>query len=181
LVNQKDNSIFEALKMWYKINDWPGYEINNKGVVRRGRRIHRGWPDKNGYIRVHLSRFDGMLRRTITKQIPIHTLACITFHGPRPTPNHTVAHGRRGKLVNTRGNLRWALPIEQAADRKLHGNGNEGERHPFAKLTWKQVAEIRSRYKRCDLENGASALAREFGVSRHSTFRIVHNLGWIER
>ena len=55
-------------------------------------------------------------------------------------------------------------------------NGNlHGEAHGSAKLTDKQVAEIRRRYTPRHPTDGCRALAREFGVSGKQVSRIVNN------
>lgn len=63
----------------------------------------------------------------------VQYLVCLTFHGPRPSQDHTAAH-RDGVKPNCRAdNLRWATWAEQAGDRQRHatasGNPNGARRH----------------------------------------------------
>lgn len=51
----------------------------------------------------------------------IHTLVCLAFHGPKPTPKHQVAHKDCNKMNNGYLNLRWATPKENIADSIILG------------------------------------------------------------
>ena len=44
-------------------------------------------------------------------------IVCRTFHGPPPTPQHTVDHKNRIQTDNRASNLRWATMSEQARNR----------------------------------------------------------------
>lgn len=61
---------------------------------------------------------------------------------------------------------------------KGRANSVSGERHPKAKLTESDVESIRSRYQAYCSKNGASALSREFGVSKQAILSILHNKTW---
>jgi hypothetical protein len=50
-----------------------------------------------------------------------------------------------------------------------------GEQHRVAKLTWKLVAEARSRRAAGE---GLSALAREYGVTPPTMWAVVHHRTW---
>jgi hypothetical protein len=50
--------------------------------------------------------------------------------------------------------------------------------HPKAKLTEANVEQIRNRHISYCKTNGASALAREFGVSKQAVLAILHNITW---
>jgi hypothetical protein len=81
---------------------------------------------------------DGKMRR-----VPV--VACEHAHGPKPSPNHEAAHAP-GKCNNPScfrpDHLRWATRAENAADKKIDGTENVGERHGLSKLTESQVVEI---------------------------------------
>ena len=57
------------------------------------------------------------------------------------------------------------------------GGGAKGEKQGSHKLTWEQVAEIRTRY------NGRvvsiAKLAKEYHVNSHTIFNIIHYNNWI--
>ena len=53
-----------------------------------------------------------------------------------------------------------------------------GERHHKAKLTVEQVRYIRNRHKVQSRTDGASAIARDLGVSSATIHRIIHGTNW---
>lgn len=87
-------------------------------------------------------------------------LVALAFHGPCPLGKE-VAH-KNGVATDDRvENLAYKTPKENAADRFLHGTVLSGERHPGARLSDTQAAEIRQ------LRNQVSQkeLAARYGVS----------------
>lgn len=71
--------------------------------------------------------------RKVTKNV--HRLICIAFHGMPPLPSSQTRHLDGNQGNNLPGNLRWGTQEENWWDRKQHGHGNEGGKHPMAKLT----------------------------------------------
>jgi hypothetical protein len=51
----------------------------------------------------------------------------------------------------------------------------KGEEHGQAKLTWKEVNEIRASYP---IIGSQRKLAKQFGVSQHQIFLIINNKNW---
>ncbi len=92
--------------------------------------------------------------------LPVHTLVCEAFHGPRPTPKHQVAHGDGDRLNNRASNLRWATPKENGADRIRHSMG----------LSRSDVEEIRLLS-----ESGCKRreLAERYGLSGDQVRRLL--------
>lgn len=105
---------------------------------------------------------------------PVSNVVCELVHGPAPTPQHQAAHscgnGHLGCV--TKRHLRWATPVENAADKVLHGRAPIGERNPRAKLTTTQVLAIRSDTRR------ASIVAAELGVTRQRVWSIRTGREW---
>lgn len=162
---------------WVPIPSAPGYFANAEGHIkgRRGK-ILRG-TISYGYPRVSVH--TGGSGRLICS----HVLICEAFHGPKPSPLHEVAHGDGVRSNVCPGNLRWATPKENAADRVLHGTSPVGEKNPRAVVTEAQVAEIRLIYaqsmgvkyvKRGTREN----LATRFGVGLDVIKHIVAGNTW---
>lgn len=57
-------------------------------------------------------------------------------------------------------------------------NALRGEMHPYAKLTWAQVQEIRRRYKPRDKVDGARPMSKEFGVDERHLRKIAIGKHW---
>lgn len=146
----------------------PGFEVSSHGRVRgRAGEILAGFLDADGYPRVSYH------ENGKTKQVAVHTLVCTAFHGIRPSPAHTVAHGDGERANNKASNLRWATPKEQYADRRRHGTeAKSGERNWNAKISNAQAAAIRAAY-RPGRGAGYPALAKAFGVSKFTVYRVV--------
>jgi hypothetical protein len=154
----------------------PGFECSVSAVGEVKSHVGAvlvGWLDKDGYRRVHV-RAEGRYRH-----VPVHTLVCLAFHGPRPTPEHQAAHGDGRRPNNDAGNLRWATPAEQYDDRRRHGTAAPtGEANWSAKLTDAQAAEIRAAYRPRSRAASYPALARRYGVSKFLIYRVVRRGGY---
>lgn len=128
---------------WRPVLEGEWYEVSNIGRVRSwknnrwGRmqepRILSGWPSgRDGYT--YYSVGDPHPKRG-------HTLVALAFLGPKPTPRHQVAHKNGVGSDNRVENLRWSLPVENAADRRAHGTDHKYSKR---KLTAEQIKEIRT-------------------------------------
>ena len=100
-----------------------------------GRKVYVDWyPLKGhisskGYQRISLCHKN----KKVTKNV--HRLICLAFHGMPPRQTDQVRHKDGKRSNNLPDNLLWGTQEENWLDRKAHGNGNEGEKHPMAKLT----------------------------------------------
>lgn len=97
---------------------------------------------------------------------------CEDTYGPPPTPEHQAAHscgnGHLGCV--TKGHLSWKTPVENQADRLIHGTDGRGERHSQAKLTEDNVREIISQRGK----GTCAEIAMRYNVSR-KTISDIHN------
>lgn len=115
----------------------------------------------------------------VGKRMSATRLVCTLAHGEPPTPDHDAAHqcgnGHLG-CVNP-SHLAWKTKTENAADKKIHGTVNIGERNGSSKLTAQQVTDIML-LKGCKPK---SEIAKSFGVSR-TTIEFIHSgkkWGWL--
>lgn len=60
------------------------------------------------------------------KVYSVHRLVCEAFHGPPPTPQHTVDHIDRNPSNNNASNLRWATIQEQCANKQYRPRSRIG-------------------------------------------------------
>lgn len=164
------------MEIWRSIPGYPNYEVSGCGSVRRavsvrGARFHAGALKKaslsGGYLRVHLYH-DGK-----RSAVGVHELICLAFHGPRPSPEHEAAHWDGTSSNNTPDNVRWATPLENAADRERHGRtaSRKNGKHWRTKLTEQDVRVIRFLFLPRPRSN-VRQLALRFGVTA-STIRNI--------
>lgn len=159
---------------WRAIDEAPHYAVSNFG------RVKRTAPDNNGKgvgrVLAPCHQIGGYRKvglwtngKTVTRLV--HRLACIAFHGPPPSPKHEAAHIDGVPHNNCVKNLRWVTPLENAADRIIHGTSAQprGEDSKKSILTDEAVFIIRStkRY------NGVLAdLAKRFGVAENTVMAL---------
>lgn len=104
----------------------------------------------------------------------VHHLVLNAFVGPKPDGTE-ACHGDGDPKNNRKTNLRWDTRPGNFADKKVHGTGTVGERHPQAKLDAQTVLEMRRR-----VAEGAppSGLGKEFGISRMTAYRAATGRSW---
>lgn len=164
---------------WRSVPSHPNYEASSLGRVRSVDRTviykdgrSRFWPSvvltpnpKFRYHNVWLG--NGAFKGA-------HVLVCETFHGPRPSKDHEVAHGNGNRRDNRPSNLRWATPKENKADAFLHGAAPRGITHGMAKLTEENVRSIRQLRRSLKLQS----IADYFGISYGHAKGIIHRRTW---
>lgn len=163
-------------ELWRPIPGWP-YAISNRGRVKRTRASH---VTPVGYIKKPTLRDDGYLivrlcNRGRERGFLIHILLCEAFKGPRPTPEHEVAHWNGVRSDNRLRNLRWATPRENSDDSRRHGTMVIGERATGVKLTVEQVITIRRRVEAGEVKR---QLAFEYGVCPSQIGHITKHRRW---
>lgn len=156
---------------WRAIDGFPGYEVSDVGEVRRGVKVLGTVLDRKGYRFVTMHGPTGPVKR------PIARLVAAAFIGPRPD-GQVVRHRDGNKARNVPSNLVYGTQQQNEADKRAHGTAPIGVNHPAAKLTERQVREIRSRYRRMSQTEGTPALGREYGVSAHLISMIVRGKLW---
>lgn len=94
----------------------------------------------------------------------VHRLVLEAFIGPCPDGMHGC-HKDGIRSNNAVSNLRWGTPESNQRDKRLHGTsrGGRGEKNRAAKLTAKQVSEIRAAYE--VRPEPIAVIARRYGVS----------------
>lgn len=107
------------------------------------------------------------------RKVCAHVFICEEKHGPKPTPDHEVAHSCRTNkaCVNWR-HVRWATRIENMRDKFAHGTINRGEAHGLAMLSRDDVLAIRSATGR------QIDIGDQFGVSQQTVSDIKNRRRW---
>lgn len=158
------------MEAWQPIPDHPGYEASSLGRCRgkRGQLLAQRINDKGyPYVRLYVGRRQ--------KIFPVHQLICAAFHGPRPFPDAHAAHWDGVKTNVGADNLRWATPLENAADNERHGTRRKGSAHGKARLTEADVLAIKVRLAAGETK---AAIARDFRVARTNITSIASGRTW---
>lgn len=110
------------------------------------------------------------------RKVIVHREVCKRVHGPPPSAQHHAAHNcGKGHLgCVSPHHVRWATPLENSGDRVIHGTSWRGSKAKQAKLTADQVREIRI----LSQSNTHAAIARRFGVSETTIYRIIKRQNW---
>ena len=165
------------------IDGYPRYAINEHGDILSvcvrggGWRKNLSWKDAKrmaiitdsyGYHRVSL------IHNAKAKLVQIHVLVLTAFVSPRPN-GMQCRHLDGCKSNNHVSNLAWGTPLENSADKILHGASNRGEKCYKAKLKAADVLEIRAR-----AANGEklAEIAKDFPVVPTGIFKIVRRETW---
>lgn len=162
-------------EQWRVIAVAPNYAVSDLGRVKRisggsGRTIGcilRPGISPLGYRKATM--FINGRKKTFL----ISRLILTAFVGAPPTPEHVAAHGDGNPAHDVLANLRWATKSENQLDRREHGTDNRGQKHPLAKLTEADVAEIHAAKS-----VSISDLARRFGVRNSTVSRILCGVRW---
>lgn len=136
--------------------------IYNRGTNMEPRPLAFGRGSSN-YQHVNLRVTKGRYKTTL-----IHSIICEAFNGPRPD-GYVCSHLDGNLDNNAPGNLIWETQADNLARKRQHGTDDCGHRNSRAKLTEKQVEEIRQR-----LTNGEKHknIASDYNVSRTVITRI---------
>ena len=137
------------------------YDVSNLGRVRRNYkdtcRVKILRQHGTGADRVHLSVHLELNGSGTTKLV--HHLVAQAWLPPKPV-GLIILHGPRGRRDNCPDNLSYGTYRQNAGpDRERDGTLIKGEQSYWAKLTEKDVIEIRKSTKTCRV------LAQEYGVS----------------
>ena len=97
----------------------------------------KGSLNKKGYTIVSLCHENKKITKTV------HRLICMAFHGMPIENTMQTRHLDGNPKNNTPNNLQWGTQYENWEDRKAHGRGNNGEKHPMSKLSDEDRAHLR--------------------------------------
>ena len=149
---------------------FPDYAAGSDGSVwsyRKGSRWKRmvGFPRKiDGRRRFKLRTANGEPMKMNGAAIVL-----LAFVGPRP-PRGEACHNDGDCTNDSLKNLRWDSSLENKADMKRHGTRLCGQRHPMAKLSDSDVANIKALKK---LGWSLSKIANRYSVTKQRIWQIT--------
>lgn len=150
------------------------YEVSNLGQVRSlprkstSGKVLKAHPDKDGYLQVVLS------KASKTKTFKVHRLVAATFIGQEPE-GHQVSHKNGKNQDNKAENLEYATPKENCQLKTVHGTQLIGEKHNMARLTAKDVEQLREMRK---AGYKYRELAAHFSISIGHVSDILNGRRW---
>lgn len=102
---------------------------------------------------------------------------CELVHGSPPSPTHEAAHscGKGHEACVAPTHISWKTPVENMADKLIHGTDHRGVRHPLSKLTDEDVLKIRELYSQGLTQQ---EIANQFGITRSVVGNIHHGRTW---
>lgn len=175
----------QTIEIWVPILGYEGlYSVSNFGRVRsepkniyrkngvvcfQPKKVMHPASGKSKYLTLRLKGRDGLYRTHY-----VHTLVLENFISPRPD-GMEACHCDGNRQNNKVFNLRWDTRIGNHRDKRIHGTGTIGERHPGAKLSDEIVKTMRS--MRAD-GVPVRKLASQFSVSVGTAFRAISGKHW---
>jgi hypothetical protein len=114
------------------------------------------------------------IKYRVFKTILIHKLILLTFVGPRPAGLQT-RHKNGNPRDNRLSNLLYGTSKENADDRVKHGTSPVGEKNPRARLSVKDVLDIRSLV---DRGVPREEVARRFDITKTHVSYIATRKSW---
>ena len=112
------------------------------------------------------------------KHITAHRFSYQLFHNRLIQEGMCILHSCDNRKCVNPSHLSEGTIHENNTDREIKGRGNQpkGEKHSFAKLTEKQVKEIRAKYAKGHIS--ITSLAKEYDVSLPNISIIINRKIW---
>lgn len=164
------------------IQDFPGYRVGDDGSVWS---CHL-WGNNTGKLcdkwrRLKPRKVHGYLAVDLCTQgkkhsYLVHRLVLEAFIGPCQDGMECRHFPDCDPTNNRLENLQWGTNKKNAADRKVHGHTVQGEDFWSAKLTAKDIHEIR--HRRATSGVSFPALGKEYGVSKFAIWAIINGKTW---
>lgn len=152
---------------------WARNARTRKSRIHAWDRWHRltPWCHRSGHFYVKFG----------VKGYQVHRLVLQAF-GRNNRPGEECRHLDGNPANNRLENLQWGTRGENIADKARHETGNQGERHPLAKLTNSTAGLCRELYARHGgrRRNGVvSFVSRWFGVSTSQASLVVRGKSYV--
>lgn len=149
---------------------FPRFAVTAAGDVYGPQGRRKPCVDRYGYLYILATRPGSGEKRY---RLAIHRMVLLAWVGECP-PGHESRHLDGDRTNNNLSNLAWATHVENCADRREHGTELFGEDHRQAKLTERDVREIRLLRSTMSVR----ALARRYGVHPASVHDAATGKTW---
>ena len=156
----------EMIEIWKPYPSNPKFQVSNLGRVRGPMKMCKPYMTKTGYYAVSVCTKDRK-----SHVIPLHRLVLETFIGP-PPDGMEGCHNDGNHVNNSLDNLRWDTRRSNKRDSIEHGTQVRGTRQRSAKLTERQVREMRKRH------TAAKELAETYGVTLNTVYYVLAFKTW---
>jgi len=146
------------------------YEVHRDGTIFSTitNKPLRGGRNSRGYLTVSLC--DGSVPKKPRSYL-IHRLVAKAYLGEAPADRPHINHKNGNKLDNRIENLEYSnIQENNKHARDVLGYDQIGEKNPRARLTDKQIEEIRSSTEK------STALAARYGISRDYVRQIIRGV-----
>lgn len=132
-------------EIWRTIPGYEKYQVSNLGQIRRKSGGITNAKTKHILAPGYLTGYPRVTLRVGNRSVGFnaHVAVALAFKGPRPSPNHEVAHWDGDRRNCCAKNLRWATHAENGQDMRRHGRAGIGSKNRSAKLTESKVLKIR--------------------------------------
>ncbi len=172
-----------AEEQWRPVVGFPGYDVSDQGAVRSYWNLRDGRHHLNTtpikIVPDHCASTSKYRMVTLRDENwkrnyrPVHILVLEAFVGPRPVIVGELVdscHGDGDRMNAKLSNLRWDTRKNNEADKLKHGTRLYGEKHPAAKLSNDEVAQIRKMREEC---YSVQYIALKFGICESHAYGIL--------
>ena len=166
---------------WKSVVGYEGkYEVSSLGKARGVRRVAEdGKRIKGKYLSMNSFtngyRVFSLTVSGVTKQKKASILVAEAFIGPRPQ-GMVVCHNNSVRNDDRLENLRYDTNSSNMLDKRKNGTCNSGENSTTAKLTNKDVKEIRNLYDNFFISQ--SDIARRYNVTCSCISNVINKKTW---
>ena len=173
LVPIKELTLVESDEQWRPVEGFEGrYLLSNHGKVvstlyqrtSRERLLRLNLTGKHAVARLFMG--------AVQEDVMVGRLVALHFL-PSPDPACKLVVPRDGNPFNLRWDNQLWLQAGEAGERVVNTHRAAGEKHPLARLSDEQVAQIRAAYAQGGTTHGK--LADQYGVSRESITKLINN------
>lgn len=167
------------MKRWIDIKGFEGkYQVNNNGEIKSlipwngtSERVMKQRFDKDGYLKISL-----YIGNNKYISFMVHRLVAEEFI-KNPMGKKQVNHKNGIKTDNRVENLEWCTNQENRDHAWKTGLVNTiGENHGRAKLTNKDVLDIRKNYNRNNYSS--RKIAKKYNMDQSSILDVIHRVTW---